>query len=131
MSMRQKPKKIFVSYFWPMITSSNIDCVNNCYKNMKVENVKENTNEVFWGPTLLIFVGRHDFQSCILPFLSYKCVWVFLWFAKKLQNPFDMSCISQCFFKVSITWKWYGYYIKFLGILTFANASWQAWLSIL
>jgi hypothetical protein len=37
LSMRQKPKKILVSYLWTTTASSNIDNVNNCYKNMKVK----------------------------------------------------------------------------------------------
>jgi len=131
-SMKQKPKKNTCKLF--MANDCKLQhwlCQQLLQEDKGLKNEKENTNEVFWGPTLLMFLDRHDFQSCNSPFCFYKCVWVFLQFAKKLQNPFDMVCISQCVFKVAMTWKWYGYYIKFLRIPTFASASWHEWLLVL
>jgi hypothetical protein len=64
------------------------------------------TLKAFWGPTLLMFLERHnDSQSCNSQFFSYKCAWVFFTISK--IRPFFLLCIYGYFFKATMAWKPY------------------------
>jgi hypothetical protein len=53
-----------------------------------LESYMATTLKVFWGPTLLMFLERHnDSQSCNSPFRSCKCAWVFFTICKIRPFP--------------------------------------------
>ncbi len=56
------------------------------------------TLKAFCGPTLLMFLNRHDdFQSCNFPFFSSTCVWVC---GMNIKSVIEMTSERRCHYYV-------------------------------